>query len=67
MKFICRLIPNYASIFNPINMLLRKDQDFEWTPEAKRAFANIKSVIVSSPILVSPNFDKHFIIYSFFF
>lgn len=60
-----RLILDYASTVNPITELLRKDQDFEWTPEVQKEFANIKDAIVSSPILVSPNFDNHLILYSF--
>ena len=67
IKFLKRFIPNYALIVKPIKKLLRKDQDFEWTPEAQRAFANIKSSIVSYPDLVRPNFHNHFILYSFDF
>ena len=65
INFVCKFILNYASIINPITKLLRKDQDFEWTLEAQRAFENIKVAIVSSLVLVSPDFDKHFILYSF--
>ena len=64
-NFVEIFIPDYASIINPINKLLKKDKFFDWTPEAQRAFLDIKFSIVSSPTLVSPNFDKHFILYSF--
>ena len=47
--------------------MLRKDQDFKWIPEAQRVFANIKAAIFSSLVLVSPNFDKYFILYSLSF
>jgi hypothetical protein len=58
-------IPDYASIVKPITKLLRKDQYFEWTPKVQKDFVNIKAIIVSYPILVSPNFDNNFILYLF--
>lgn len=48
-----------------INKLLKKDQFLEWTLEKKKSFLNIKSKIVLAPIPVSPDLDKHFILYSF--
>lgn len=65
INFVQRFILDYALIVKPINKLLKKNKDFEWTPESQRAFANIKSAIVSSLVLESPNFGKHFILYYF--
>ena len=60
-----RFIPDYSSIIKPMTKLLRKDHDFQWTPKFQKEFSNIKVVIASSPVLVCPNFDNHFILYSF--
>jgi hypothetical protein len=32
IKLVRRFVPNYAGIVNPINMLLKKEQKFEWNP-----------------------------------
>jgi hypothetical protein len=44
---------------------LKKDQKFEWTPDIQKDFTEIKHAITTSPVLVSPDFDKEFILYSF--
>jgi hypothetical protein len=65
INFVRRFVPDYATIVKPINVLLKKDKKFEWTQEIQRAFTKIKHAITSAPVLVSPNFDQDFIIYSF--
>jgi hypothetical protein len=45
--------------------LLKKDQEFECTPEIQKAFTEIKLAITTASVLVSPDFDKEFIWYSF--
>jgi hypothetical protein len=49
----------------PINKLLKKDYTFEWTLETQMAFSNIKKAIITAPVLVSVDFNKDFILYSF--
>jgi hypothetical protein len=65
INFVRRFAPNYATIVKPINKLLTKDQKFEWTIEIQAAFTKIKHAINTAPVLVSPNFDKDFILYMF--
>jgi hypothetical protein len=38
INFVRRFVPDYSSIVKPINKLLKKDQEFEWTPEIQRVF-----------------------------
>jgi hypothetical protein len=45
--------------------LLKKDTHFEWESEGKLSFQRIKEAIIVAPVLVSPNFSKDFIIFSF--
>jgi hypothetical protein len=49
----------------PINLLLKKDQRFEWTTDTQEYFNNIKKEITTTPVLISPYFQRDFIIYSF--
>jgi len=62
---VTRFVPNYATIVKTINLLLKKDQRFEWTENIQRDFNNIKHAISTAPVLISLNFNKYFIIYSF--
>jgi len=45
-------VPDYASI----NLLLKKEQRFEWTMDTQEAFNNIKGEITMAPIPISLNF-----------
>jgi hypothetical protein len=65
INFVRRFVPDYASIVKPINLLLKKEQRFEWTMDTQEAFNNIKGEITTSLVLISPDFQRDFIIYSF--
>jgi hypothetical protein len=56
---------DYASIVKPINLLLKKYPRFEWTLDTQEAFNNIKKEITTTPVLINPNFQRDFIMYSF--
>ena len=45
--------------------MLRKDNGIKWIVEAKQYFVDIKKALTEAPILVSPNFSKEFMIFSF--
>ena len=65
INFVRRFVPDYASIVKSIDSLLKKDQRFEWTMDTQEAFSNIKREITTSIVLISPYFQRDFIIYSF--
>ena len=44
---------------------MKKDNTFQWSKEAKQSFTSIKRTLYESPVLVSPNFGKDFMIFSF--
>ena len=48
-----------------ITEMLRKGNEIRWSPEAKRSFEDIKNALTKAPVLISPDFDKDFLIYSF--
>jgi hypothetical protein len=49
----------------PINLLLKKEKRFEWTTDTQKVSNNIKGEITTTHVLISPNFQRDFIIYSF--
>jgi len=42
INFVHRVVPDYASIIKTINLLLKKEQWFEWTTNTQEVFNNIK-------------------------
>ena len=49
---------NFSTVAAPMTQLLKKDQCFVWTRECQDAFNKIKSLLISAPVLVAPNFSK---------
>jgi hypothetical protein len=47
----------------PLYRLLRKTERFPWTPEAKEALRNLKTLLTSVPILVPPAAGEALLIY----
>eukprot|EP00253_Pinus_taeda_P028229 PITA_28229 len=55
-----KFVKNYGRITAPLTTLLNKDA-FLWTPEATKAFENLKEVMCQALVLATPNFTKTFI------
>lgn len=45
--------------------MLKKDSTIKWIVEAKKSFEDIKLALTQTPVLISPMFDREFIIFSF--
>lgn len=62
--YYCKFIPQYASLAAPLSDLTRKrgPEMIEWTPECEEAFKKMKTILCSSPVLQSPNFDAPFVL-----
>ena len=45
--------------------MLKKDSAIKWTIKAKQSFESIKQALTKAPVLISPNYTKDFIIFSF--
>jgi len=43
---------------------MRKDQPFIWTEKCQEAFEQLKQHLISSPILIYPDFEKPFFLYT---
>lgn len=67
INFLRRFIPNYAEIAKPIQTLLKKNAKFVWGDQGRKGFQEIKDSIARAPVLVSPNYSKVFLIFSFAF
>jgi hypothetical protein len=50
-----------------MNALLKKDALFKWDNNSMRSFEDIKEAITMAPSLVSLNYSRDFIIFSFSF
>ena len=55
-------IKNFASIVNPLNTLLKKNQKFTWNKEQQESFNMIKNCLSKSPILIYPDLEKSLIV-----
>lgn len=56
-----RLIANYSTVTPPITDLLKgTKKKFEWSTAAQNAFEKLKSILLTAPVLRSPDFNKHF-------
>lgn len=65
VNFLRRFIINCAKIMRKITDMLKKENEIKWTHEAKQAFNEIKKALTEALVLISPNFEKDFQIYSF--
>ena len=60
--YYCRFVPNFASIAEPLTVLLRKDKPFQWEQDQVKAFDDLRKILTSELLLLYPNFDKEFIL-----
>ena len=65
VNLLRRFITNFVEVIKYINNMLMKDSNFKWSIEAKKSFTDIKQALSEAPVLVSPNFSKEFMIFSF--
>jgi hypothetical protein len=61
-NYFRKYIKDYAPIISPLSILLRKDAPYEWGDEQQQAFERVKQALVTSPVLIIPDWrsDKPF-------
>ena len=60
----CRLwIPGFAELAKPLYQATKERQPFNWTEEAELAFQQIKTALLSAPVLGLPDVSKPFHLY----
>lgn len=58
-----RLIQDYSGKAVPLTNLLKKNVGkFQWSPEAEKAFQDLKAALCTAPVVRSPDFSKEFIL-----
>ena len=57
-----RFIKNFSEIAKPLTKLTEKSSKFGWTTECDNAFRSLRNKLISSPILIFPDFSKQFIL-----
>ena len=58
--FYRRFIKDFSAIARPLCTLLAKDVPFTWSEACDTTFAKLKNMLVSPPIMRSPNWDLPF-------
>jgi hypothetical protein len=59
-----RFIEGFSKISKPMTELLEKDKQFKWTPACESSFQELKKRLTTAPVLVMPDMEKPFSIYS---
>jgi hypothetical protein len=63
MAALGRFIARSGEKARPFFKLMKRTRKFEWTPEADKAFAELKRYLTSPPIMVAPTFRKPLLLY----
>jgi hypothetical protein len=66
INFVKHFIPDFTQIVLPLQNMIRKDTIFKWNTIEKEAFNSIKQAIIQAPSLLSPNYNKEFVLYTFY-
>ena len=65
VNFLRRFIPSFAEILMNITNMLKIYHEIKCTMDARRDFRDITHAIIEAPILVSLDFSKDFLIFSY--
>ena len=60
VNFLSSFLPNLHRLLIPIYDLQKKAKKFKWAEEAKKAFNEIKKLLINSPVLKAPTPDGLF-------
>jgi hypothetical protein len=63
MAALGRFIARSGEKALPFFKLMKRTGKFEWTPDADKAFAELKRYLTSPPIMVAPTFHKPLLLY----
>ena len=58
-----RFIENFSKIAKPMTNLLKKTNEFEWTPGCEHSFQTLKWKLTTTPVLALPDIQKDFVVY----
>ena len=61
--FYRKFCANFATVVQPLTNLLRKDIPFVWNNQCQLSFDKSKSLLLVKPVLITPDFNKQFILH----
>ena len=59
-----RFIKDFAKLANPLFALLTKEAKWNWSDECNKSFNDLKTALISYPVLRQPDLRKEFILYT---
>lgn len=65
ISFLRRFIPNLVDILRSITSMLKRDTKIKWNSETKKSFSKVKLTLKTTHLLISHDFTKRYIIFSF--
>jgi hypothetical protein len=65
INFLRRFVSDFAELVKHITTMLRKGNEVKWTAKSRESFNQIKKALTEEPMLISPDYSKDFIIFSF--
>jgi hypothetical protein len=65
INFLRRFVSNFVEMVKLITTMLRKENEVKWTVESTEYLEQIKKALTEEPMLISPDYSKDFLIFSF--
>jgi len=65
INFLRRFVSNFVELVKHITAMLRKGNEVKWTTKPRTYFDQIKKALTKAPVLISPDYSKEFLIFSF--
>ena len=63
-RYYRRFLQDFAKIATPLTKLTRKKEKFIWNDQCEESFQELKKRLITAPVLVLPNEQWNFVIYS---
>jgi hypothetical protein len=64
-NFLRRFVSNFAELVKHITTMVMKGNEMKWTVESRNPFKQIKKALNGALVLISPDYSKYFMIFSF--
>ena len=55
-------IQGHSDLVHPLQLMIKKGNNFRWTEEAREAFQKMKKILTSSPVLALPIDDGRYLV-----
>ena len=59
-EYYRKFCKNFSSVAAPLTDLLKKDKKYVWDDKCENAFTRIKTLLLTAPVLVTPDYQKPF-------